>query len=392
MSESLRRPQQAQQSYQAQSGPPMIFSMVWLVYLVFPLYYLFQQPPLEVVVGVTAVVLFVIIYVCSFRFERMRFYGVLALIVIVGLFCYSDEGSIYMAFYPAPLIGMLINRKQMYVALGALTALFVATIWYWSLLSSLDDMLQYLPAMLIMLFMPFAFMIGRRSKELRKRLHLANEEIARLSKNEERQRISRDLHDTLGHTLSLITLKSELAEKLILKHPERAVQEVKDIQATSRAALRQVRELVSGMSALTVRDELAHAKQILSAAGIVLEAEGDWELEIPSATMNNILGMCLREAVTNVVKHSKAKVCTVCLVGEGSRLTLSVTDNGAGLSKTGENGVWTDARGGNGIKGMRERLKLIEGSLVVESIGRGTRLEMTVPLVAKEAEKGGIGG
>ncbi|REE78760.1 two-component system sensor histidine kinase DesK [Paenibacillus taihuensis] len=376
MSESSRRPG---------SGPPLIFSLIWLVYLVIPLVQIFDQPAKIIAAGLTAVIVFIVIYVCAFRFERYRFNCTIALIVMVGLFTYTDESSIYMAFYTAPLIGMQATRKQVLIGTNLMAVLFGATIWYWKMYNDESLLLQYLPAMIVMLFIPFALLVGQRSKDLRKKLNLANEEIARLSKNEERQRISRDLHDTLGHTLSLITLKSELAEKLILKHPERAVQEVKDIQTTSRAALRQVRELVSGMSALTVRDELAHAKQILSAAGIVLDAEGDYEREITSATINNILGMCLREAVTNVVKHSKAKLCTVGLDWEGSRLTLSVTDNGTGLSKTGENGVWTDARGGNGIKGMRERLKLIEGSLAIESIGRGTRLTMSVPIVAKEA-------
>lgn len=370
----------------------MIFSLVWLVYLVIPLVQLFDQPAEVVAIGVTAVVLFIIIYVCAARFERYRFYLVLALIVMVALFTYTDENSIYMGFYAAPLVGMLATRKQVFIGTNLLAILFGATIWYWKMYNDSSLLVQYLPAMIVMLIMPFILLVGQRSKELRKKLNLANEEIAKLSKNEERQRISRDLHDTLGHTLSLITLKSELAEKLILKHPERAMQEVKDIQATSRAALRQVRELVSGMSSLTIRDELAHAKQILSAAGIVLESEGDFEREITSATINNILGMCLREAVTNVVKHSRAKLCTVRLDWEESRLTLSVTDNGTGLSRTDENGVWLESRGGSGIKGMRERLKLIEGSLAVESIGRGTRLALMVPLVEKNADRGGMSG
>ena len=129
--------------------------------------------------------------------------------------------------------------------------------------------------MLVMLALPFAIRAGHKSRELRQKLYVANEEIARLSKNEERERISRDLHDTLGHTLSLITLKSELAEKLITRNPDRAIQEVKDIQATSRPALKQVRELVSGMNAVTIRDEMVHAKQILTAAGIGLETNNE---------------------------------------------------------------------------------------------------------------------
>lgn len=378
-----------------QAGPPVLFAMIWLVYLVFPLYHLFNQPPVRVVMGLTAVLVFIALYVYSYAYERGRLYCILGMLLIVGLFCYSDEASVYMAFYPAPVIGMLKGRRQFGIAIGGLAALFVSTIWYWSLYDDTDALLQFIPAMVVMLFIPFALIVGRRSKELRQKLNLANEEISRLSKNEERQRISRDLHDTLGHTLSLITLKSELAEKLILKQPERAVQEVRDIQATSRAALRQVRELVSGMSAVKLRDEVDQAKRILAAAGIVLErGESDWERELPSPLLDNILGMCLRESVTNIVKHSRARVCTVRLEWEPGKLKLIVMDDGIGVSKSSEAAgprppdIGDGLVGGNGLRGMRERLKLIDGDLVLESVGRGTVLTFTVPLVEKSGSKG----
>ena len=183
--------------------------------------------------------------------------------------------------------------------------------------------------MLVMLALPFGIRAGHKSRELRQKLYVANEEIARLSKNEERERISRDLHDTLGHTLSLITLKSELAEKLITRNPERAIQEVKDIQATSRAALKQVRELVSGMNAVTIRDEMVHAKQILTAAGIGLETNNELDGRLLSPLIDNILGMCLRESVTNVVKHSHARTCKLELLEQPGSLQLIVTDDGS---------------------------------------------------------------
>ncbi|RAP74523.1 sensor histidine kinase [Paenibacillus montanisoli] len=377
--------------WRPQVGPPLLFAMVWLVYLVFPVYHLFDEPPSRIAEGLSVILVFIVLYVYSYRFERGRLFCVLGMLAIVGLFCASDSGSILMAFYPVPIIGMLTSRKQMAIGICGLLALFAFDVWYWHLYADIDKFMQIIPAMIVMLVIPFAFVIGRRSRELRQKLNLANEEIARLSKNEERQRISRDLHDTLGHTLSLITLKSELAEKLIAKNPERAVQEVRDIQATSRAALRQVRELVSGMSAVKLRDEVDQAKQILSAAGIVLEREEcDFERELPSPLIDNILGMCLRESVTNIVKHSRAHVCTVRLAWEPGRLKLVVADDGIGLYKSGEGGgSQPDAgKGGNGLRGMRERLELIEGSLTVESVGRGAELTFVVPIVEKASEEG----
>ncbi|WP_308637632.1 sensor histidine kinase [Paenibacillus silvisoli] len=373
----------------------MLFAMVWLVYLLFPIYHLFDEPPVRFAEGLGVIVVFIVLYVYSYRFEKGRLYCVLGMLFIVGLFCLSGAGSILMAFYPVPIIGMLTNRRQLTVAVCGLLVLFAWNIWYWDLFTDMDAFMQIIPAMIVMLVIPFAFAIGRKSKELREKLNLANEEISRLSKNEERQRISRDLHDTLGHTLTLITMKSELAEKLIVKNPERAAQEVRDIQATSRAALRQVRELVSGMSAVKLSDEVDHAKQILAAAGIVLERDGsDFGRELPSQLADNILGMCLRESVTNIVKHSRARVCTVRLLWEPGRLKLVVTDDGIGIYKSVEGSEgsrsWeTGSGGGTGLRGMRERLKLIEGTLTVESVGRGTELTFTVPLVEKAAEEGG---
>ena len=202
----------------------------------------------------------------------------------------------------------------MAISLTAMVALFSAVGWHYKLYIDRDAIIQLVPAVLVMLALPFAIRAGHKSRELRQKLYVANEEIARLSKNEERERISRDLHDTLGHTLSLITLKSELAEKLITRNPDRAIQEVKDIQATSRSALKQVRELVSGMNAVTIHDEMVHAKQILTAAGIALETKNELDGRLLSPLIDNILGMCLRESVTNVVKHSHARTCKLELL------------------------------------------------------------------------------
>ncbi|WP_219835162.1 sensor histidine kinase [Paenibacillus sp. R14(2021)] len=366
-------------------GPPLIFTMVWLIYLVFPLVSLFKQPLPELIEGLVVIAVFIVLYICGYLYERTRLFAVLGLIFITLLFCLKlDASGIYLAFYPTPIIGLLKSRRQTIIGYAALIALFAFDLVHWQVYLDQDQLVQLLPAMFVMLVMPIGFKLGKRSKELRQKLNLANEEIARLSKNEERQRISRDLHDTLGHTLSLITLKSELAEKLITKHPERATQEVKDIQATSRAALKQVRELVSGMNAVTIRLEVDHAKQILAAAGILLEQRGDLDSPIPSPLIDNILGMCLRESVTNVVKHSRAGLCRVELQREAGSLLLTIEDNGVGLLK--KNGEGEQALSTcNGMKGMRDRLKLIEGVLAIEPVssGQGTRLVFTVPVVEK---------
>ncbi|GGD86304.1 sensor histidine kinase [Paenibacillus nasutitermitis] len=371
----------AQTGVRPRSGPPRYFSFIFLFYLAFPLYELWQRPLSELLAGLSLIAVFAALYLYSSRVNRGRLVSALIQLIIIALFCLRyGEGFLYMAFFPSPIIGMVSTKKQLSIGIGALLTLFIGIGLYDKVYQHADEMIQLVPAMLVMLFMPFAMRLGQKSRELREKLHMANEEIARLSKNEERQRISRDLHDTLGHTLSLITLKSELAEKLIVKNPQRAVQEVKDIHVTSRAALKQVRELVSGMNTVTVRDELVHAKQILAAADIVLDAANGEDASTESPLADNILGMCLREAVTNIVKHSSAKVCTVEWMEETDFFRLRVSDDGSGIDPASGRGI----SAGNGLKGMKERLKLVEGNLNIESLdGRGTTVTFTVPRVAK---------
>lgn len=369
-----------------QQGPPFYIAFIWLVYMIYPVSTLVERPVNEMIIGFLLLVVFSVFYIFSFFNSWRRFLSILFQIGFVGFFVYRyDVNFIYMAFYPSPLIGMLKDRKQIMVSVVVLLALYGWTGWDYRLFSNVNELIQLVPAMLVMLGLPLAMRAGRRSRELREKLNLANEEIAHLSKNEERQRISRDLHDTLGHTLSLITLKSELAEKLIVKNPDRAIQEVKDIQATSRAALKQVRELVSGMNRVTIRDELANAKQILAAAGMVLEVKGDMDKAISAPLVDNIMGMCLREAVTNVVKHSKAKRCTVAWGEEAGSYILKVMDKGDGVNI--ENG--NDDLSKSGLNGMRERLKLVDGELQFESVnGQGTSVTFKVPLVNRLIETG----
>ncbi|KKC48669.1 hypothetical protein VE23_18845 [Paenibacillus sp. D9] len=367
------------------SGPPIYFPLVWLVYLTFPVASILQLSAGEQAASFGLLGAFSAVYVYSFLKPRHRFAGILLQQAIIVYF--STKLSInflYMAFFPSPIIGFLKSGRQAAAGLSGMALLFAATAWLQRDEIQGGDLLQLVPALIIMLVMPLGIRIGMRSRELRSRLTMAEEEIARLSKNEERQRISRDLHDTLGHTLSLITLKGELAERLVRGDPARAEQEARDIQAASRAALKQVRELVSGMNGATLRDELLHARQILAAAGIALNAGSMPPEGTVPALADNILGMCLREAVTNAVKHSKASELEIRWSAVPDRMELSVRDNGRGMAECAADGPGT----GSGLESMKERLKLIGGSLAVSSApGKGTELVLAVPLVSKGAVK-----
>jgi two-component system sensor histidine kinase DesK len=199
-------------------------------------------------------------------------------------------------------------------------------------------------------------------------LLLAREQVQRLAAVAERERIARDLHDILGHTLSLIVLKSELAAKLAPRDAARAALEMRDVEEVSRKALQQVREAIRGYRA-TLPDEVAQSHTLLDAAGI-RSAFHTEPAELDRA-VEEALALALREAVTNVVRHSRAQSCRVSLRMKGGWCMLEVEDDGRG----------GDAPEGSGLRGMRERVAALDG-LVVRARGaegRGTRLEVMVP-------------
>lgn len=203
-------------------------------------------------------------------------------------------------------------------------------------------------------------------------METARDRISELTLLEERERIARDLHDTLGQKLSMIGLKSDLARRLILKDPEEAERELADIRQTASTALKEVRELVADMRATKLIDEVMRIRQILSAAEIELRIEGDPHVtQIPS-NVENVLGMCLKEAVTNVVKHSEATICEVAFKQTEDEVSIVVQDNGKGMKE--------GPSVGSGLKGMRERLEFVNGSLLSE-VNNGTKLTIRMPVV-----------
>ncbi|MEU9467156.1 histidine kinase [Streptomyces avermitilis] len=214
----------------------------------------------------------------------------------------------------------------------------------------------------------------RTTVELRK----ARATVAQLAANEERLRLARDLHDLLGHSLSLITLKSELAGRMLPDHPEKAAQQVADIEQVSRQALVDVREAVTGYRRPRLAGELAGMQVALTAAGVTADLPAEPDLDGVPEESESALAWALREAVTNVVRHSGARRCVVELVHrqtlDGPVLELSVEDDGSGGS-----GSTPGSTPGNGLTGLAERLEKAGGSLEAGRVRRGFRLVARVP-------------
>lgn len=357
------------------------FPYMFLVYLILPVLYIANQSGFTRIFGFALFGLFLVTYrQLYFAMQKNAFDYWLAIQMAIVFFfsMFYDPNLLFMGFFPANFIGWYCNNKKFKLALLCFAAMEIIPAFYHGIFFS-KNTLYFLPFLVIMFLSPFGIRSMNKRMELEKQLDQANEKIKELVKREERTRIARDLHDTLGHTLSLITLKSQLVEKLTKIDPDRAQIEAKEIEKTSRSALKQVRELVSNMRAITIAEELIQVQEILEAAEISYHHQGLTDLSAIPPLSQNIVSMCLREAVTNVVKHSKAKNCSITILKTSENVRFIVKDDGIGLSNKSTNG--------NGLKGMEERLTLIDGTLTLNT-QKGTNLEMKVPIIQKLEKEG----
>ncbi len=215
-------------------------------------------------------------------------------------------------------------------------------------------------------------------RDLRQRnaeLSRARAELARTAVAAERERFARDLHDLLGHSLSVIAIKAELAGRLLPGSPERAAGEVADVESVARCALREVRDAVSGYRRPTLEGELEGARMALAAAGIIAEIEhlaGALSPEVEA-----VLAWAVREGATNVIRHSGARHCEVRVQRGSAEVGVEILDDGRGAMAV--------SADGNGLEGLRERAAAVRGRLEAGAAATGGfRLAVSVPLAASE--------
>ncbi|MFF2446612.1 sensor histidine kinase [Neobacillus sp. NPDC058068] len=363
------------------------FPYIFLIYIAFPVIYVTKESGLKQLLGYGMVLIFLVTYrQLYFSMGKRKFtYWLAVQLAIVFIFSmFYNLNYMFLGFFPANFIGWYHNKTVFRRGLiGLVCVQFIPFIYHMIEQKSFftpGELLYFIPFLIIMLISPFGIRSMNRRMELEKELDQANKQIQELVKREERVRIARDLHDTLGHTLSLLTLKSQLVQRLTAVDPERARLEAKEMEVTSRAALKQVRELVTDMRAATIAEELLQAQQILRAAGITYQYDGDIVFSKISPFIQNIVGMCIREAATNVVKHSQAAYCSISIKLSVEKMSAVVRDDGMGVER--------NKRFGNGLKGMEERLALIDGSMSLSN-HNGAVLEITVPIIKKAGETAG---
>ena len=373
-----------------------LYQQFWLlVCLLFPVVSLVREPPspVHLLLAIAALVSFAASYTWlmwphpassaararSRSRSSLMLFAVLIVLVVVLSLTYG-LAFLWLFIGVSGIAGVLLPVRRAFVAVTILIFLpLVISVGVTGSIASVD-WLQLIPLMLLVRGLGLD-MIGmtRLSSALRK-LHTTQEELACLKVEEERLRMARDLHDLLGHTLSLITLKSKLAGRLVEQEPARAAQEIREVEYVARQALREVREAVTGYRQPRLANEVDSARQLLEAAGIQCSLEYT-ELELPAA-LDAVLAWTVREGVTNVIRHSHAQHCVIRLNCDHNTARAEVINDG----NLRERASSAQGREGLGLSGLTERVTSLGGSIEagpVRTPGRmGFRLYVELPVEA----------
>ncbi|TRM10983.1 sensor histidine kinase [Lentibacillus cibarius] len=356
----------------------------WIIFCILPFYFIFRTSGTwEIIFGIFMVLLFFTAYSVSFLSEGWAVYLSVGVEMVISVVMTVFLGYVYFALFLAFYIGN-IQHKAGFITLYVVhlvTTIAAVTISFFTHSALFFSQMPFIAfSVLGVILLPLTIYFRNKQEGLENQLKAANDKISELVVLEERQRIARDLHDTLGQKLSMIGLKSDLAGKLMDVKPDAAKNEINDINQTARTALKEVREMVSNMKGAKLEDEVNRIQEMLKAARIDFHMEGTPELTDTPLFIENVLSMCLKEAVTNVVKHSSASSCIVIISPLPEEIVMEIKDNGVGMVNQ------KDTYSENGLQGMEERLEFVNGSLEITS-ANGTTLTIRVPKVIHRPEQ-----
>jgi two-component system, NarL family, sensor histidine kinase DesK len=317
------------------------------------------------VVGYVLVALFAACYLAALPMGWVNggrlfwsLYGVAIALTVAECFFARDDALVFCVYLA--VLTVASRRKGAFVIVLGLVAAVAVTPRFIPSWGGKIDWNGALTVFLVSFAMFGFFMIVRSNIEL----SAARAEVARLAAENERGRIARDLHDLLGHSLTTITVKAALARRLAERgDATRSLTEITEVEQLSRRTLADVRAAVAGHNDVTLAGEIATAREVLRAAAI--EAELPGSVDIVDPALSELFGWVVREAVTNVVRHSRAQHCVVNL---GPRW-IEIADDGRG----GIGGA------GNGLTGLRDRVGAAAGTLLCTGTIRGWRVRAEVP-------------
>jgi two-component system sensor histidine kinase DesK len=356
------------------------WAWVWLAYTGFLFIQPILEPSMKLWLGtLTSFATFLVVFYFYFRTtddkSPMRFVWIGATFAL-GLVTFPwNQGASTYFIYAASFLPFAIVSARRVVWLILLEAVMVVAEGYYFTNLTPQGFFHIgwantLVAIFLMLVIGGGNIFFAEQKRADCKLREAQAENLALAAVAERERIARDLHDVLGHTLSVIVLKAELAGRLSQQDPQRAASEIGDVERIARTALAEVREAIGGYRARGLGAEIEAARSTLDAAGVTLASVGAPDVIAGlSAAEETALALALREAVTNIVRHARATRCTLRFACEDGHRRVVVEDDGQHAA----------TREGNGLRGMRERIESLGGRLSLERDG-GTRLLIDLPL------------
>lgn len=341
---------------------------IWLAYL--PLFFIpwFIKWPsaAQMTWAVLGLAVFLGLYWASMKAAGWRLVALsVACLLLSFALAFTGSNWTVIAVYAAAMIAELRPARHASLAVGGF-AMASAALAY----ATEQPPLYWVLGVFLMIMVGIGNISRAALQDKNRALAAAQEEVRNFAAEAERERIGRDLHDLLGRTLTLIALKADLAERLFADAPDKAAAEIRDVAAAAREGLSEVRAAVSGMTGATLSREIAGSQAALNAAGITCEVEGDADSIAPGSSA--VLAMALREAVTNVIRHSGARNCRIALIQQRGGLELKVSDDGDGQA----------VRPGGGIAGLKSRLCAAGGDLAVHGDAKGTLLTVRLPQVA----------
>lgn len=297
--------------------------------------------------------------------ERKHWYIIAVLILGVLTAPFWNGHNVYF-IYGAAMAGFILDRRNAGIAMVLVIAAYVITALV------VERVIYEIPMTIVIAVMVWLSCL--RDSHENERYEQAERERAlekQLASIAERERIAADLHDVIGQTLTLVALKSDLVSKLIDKDAERAKREMQELQSASRDALTQVRSTLRGLTETTVAVELSLARKVLEASNIVVTIGG----QVPdlSRQQNTVLGLVIREACTNVVRHSGADKVSIIFETEDDVHSLSIEDNGSGIQES------NVASNGVGLTSIKKRISSLGGLLTIQG-NRGTILRGVIPV------------
>lgn len=340
-------------------------NLVYLLFLFLPLFFNPRFGNIHIIVTLASLAIFLPLHFMSYRNTGRHMIFIASAMVLL---CYAVLPFNYGA--NTYLIYGVISAAYVFKARNALLFLFVALVLmaiqtFWLKLHIMFFVTTAVMASMLVLYTLYSRSIERSNQSLK----LSQQEVQRLAQSAERERIGRDLHDVLGHTMSLIVMKSELASRLFDRDPNAAAVQIREVEKIARDSLGQIRMAVAGIRLAGIETELANARLSLLSADIQLHYQlAPIEL---STEVETVLALAVREAVTNIIRHSDARRVEVELVKNKNNLQLQISDDGKNTLVT----------PGHGLSGMRERLELLGGRLEIDTGPHGgVRLILSCPI------------